>query len=90
MDYYEAGHSVVFYSHRTREQIDKYLERFKFLFDDAKEKGATIKGITYKRGTVRDYFFILHEEHVAQVDNSFKNILNSKWSHHFECIQIRN
>lgn len=90
MDYYDAGHSVVFYSHRTREQLAVYLERFEDLFDDAERKGAKIKGITFKRGTVRDYFFILHEEHVAQVEKGIDRILTSKWRQHFEIIQIPN
>ena len=88
MDYYEAGHSVVFYSHRTREQLVVYLERFEELFNDAERKGAKIKGITFKRGTIRDYFFILHEEHVHQVEKGLESILNSKWSQHFELIPI--
>ena len=88
MDYYEAGHSVVFYSHRTREQISRYLERFAKLFNEAKAQGATIKGLTFKRGTVRDYFFILQEEHVTHVENSFKRLLDSKWKQHFEGIQM--
>ena len=32
VDYYKAGHSVVFYSHRTREQLSTYLSRFDELF----------------------------------------------------------
>ena len=88
MDYYRAGHSVVFYSHRTREQLDKYLKRFENLFNEAKGQGVTIKGLTFKRGTVRDYIFILRKEHVTQVENSLQNIMNSKWRQHFDSIQI--
>lgn len=87
MDYYNAGHSVVFYSHRTREQLQVYLERFEDLFDAAERKGAKIKGVTFKRGTVRDYFFILHEKHVPQVENALERMINGKWSRHFEIIQ---
>ena len=88
MGYYEAGHSVVFYSHRTREQLDVYLERFADLFDEAERQGARIRGITFKRGTVRDYFFIMHEEHISQVEKALEKLLDSKWSQHFEIIQI--
>ena len=88
MDYYDAGYSVVFYSHRTRETLAVYLERFADLFDDAERKGTKIKGITFKRGTVRDYFFILHEEHMERVEKGIDKILTSKWSQHFEIIQI--
>jgi len=86
MDYYEAGHSVIFYSHRTREQLSVYLERFEDLFDVAERKGAKIKGITFKRGTVRDYFFIVQEEHVAQVESGLEKLFSGKWNLHFEKI----
>ena len=88
MDYYKVGNSVVFYSHRTREQLEKYLKRFENLFNEVKGQGATIKGLTFKRGTVRDYIFILQKEHVTQVENSLQNIMNSKWRQHFDNIQI--
>ena len=88
MDYYEAGHSVVFYSHRTREQLAVYLQRFTQLFESAKWQGAYVKGVTFKRGTVRDYFYILHEAHVPQVEKGLETLMNSKWSQHFEIIEI--
>ena len=90
LDYYEAGQSVVFYSHRTREQLDVYLERFAKLFDEARRKGAIIKGVTFKRGTVRDYFYILKEKHCAKVERGLGKLLGGKWSRHFDDIQIMN
>lgn len=87
VDYYVAGHSVVFYSHRTRETLDVYLRRFDNLFHAEELKGALIKGVSFKRGTIRDYFFILHEEHVPQVEQSLKELLNGKWNRHFREIQ---
>lgn len=86
IDYYKAGYSVVFYNHRTRESLDKYLTRFTKLFGAEDLSGATIKGISYKRGTVRDYFFILQEKHVEQVQNVFKQMMSGKWSEHFQVI----
>lgn len=90
LDYYEAGHSVVFYSHRTREQLDIYLERFGNLFDDAEKRGAKIKGITFKRVNIRDYFFVLHEKHVKQVEEGLAKLLSGNWNQHFTVIQIPN
>lgn len=87
IDYYENGHSVVFYSHRTREQLDVYLERFADLFSEAERKGAKIKGITFKRGTVRDYFFIVHEEHMPRVENGLEKLFGGKWNKHFSAIR---
>jgi len=86
IDYYKAGHSVVFYSHRTREQLNVYLKRFDKLFEAEELNTATIRGISYKRGTIRDYFFVLREEHVDAIDNSIAEMFDGKWSRHFERI----
>lgn len=88
IDYYSVGHSVVFYSHRTREQLSTYLCRFDELFDSEKMKGATIAGISFRRGTVRDYFFILQEEHKAKIIRGIENLLKSGWRQHFEPIDM--
>ena len=88
IDYFEAGHSVVFYSHRTREQLKDYLCRFNILFDNLKSEGATIVGVSFKRGTVRDCFFILHEEHKDRVLKGIENLLMSNWNLHFSIIEI--
>lgn len=86
IDYYKAGHSVVFYNHRTRESLDKYLTRFDKLFHAEELTDVTIKGISYKRGTVRDYFFILQEEHVEPVKKVFEQLTRGNWSKHFQVI----
>lgn len=88
IDYYNAGHSVVFYSHRTREKLEIYLHRFDTLFDAVKKDGATIWGISFKRGTVRDYFFILKDEHKEKVICVIEKLLQSGWKQHFEMIEI--
>lgn len=88
IDYYLAGHSVVFYSHRTREQLNTYLGRFTELFETEKIKGANIAGISFRRGTVRDYFFIIHEEHKAKIIRGIEKLLESGWNRHFELIDM--
>lgn len=88
IDYYRAGHSVVFYSHRTREQLSTYLRRFDELFNSKNIKGATIIGISFRRGTVRDYFFILQEAHKEKIIRGIENLLQSGWRQHFESIDI--
>lgn len=88
IDYYSAGHSVVFYSHRTREELNTYLKRFEELFSSENLKDATIMGISFRRGTVRDYFFILHEEHKEKVIRGIENLLRSGWRQHFEPIDM--
>ena len=88
LDYYDAGYSVAFYSHRARETLDIYLKRFEKLFYVAKWNGAIIKAVSFKRGTVRDYFILLHEEHVPQVEASFGKLLKGQWGLHFEAVEI--
>lgn len=58
-DYYLAGHSVIFYNHRSRQAEHDYLERFRHLQDDPAFDRAKWLGVKFKRGTVRDFFFIL-------------------------------
>ena len=87
IDYYRAGHSAVFYSHRTREQLNTYLSRFEELFDSDKIAGSTIMGISFCRGTIRDYFFILHEEHKGKIIRGINNLLQSGWKQHFKNIE---
>lgn len=89
IDYYGAGHSVVFYSHRTREQINTYLGRINALFNSKEINGATIVGISFCRGTVRDYFFILQDKHKAKIVRGIENLLRSDWKQHFEPIDIK-
>lgn len=88
IDYYTAGHSVVFYSHRTREQLPTYLKRFDELFATEKIAGAIITGISFRRGTVRDYFFILHQGHKEKIIRGIENLLRSGWRQHFESIDM--
>lgn len=88
VDYYKTGHSVVFYSHRTREQLAVYLKRFDELFSKEELGNAIIKGVSFKRGTIRDYFFIVHREHVERVESGLKKVLEGKWSRHFNGIEM--
>lgn len=88
IDYYMAGHSVVFYSHRTREQLHIYLNRFKELFEANELEGATITGITFRRGTVRDYFFLLQVQHKERILRGLEQLLSSSWNQHFEIINM--
>ena len=90
IDYYTAGHTVVFYSHRTREQVDTYLKRFSVLFESNEVEEATILGITFKRGTLRDYFFIIRKEHKERILKGINELLGSNWNRHFSIIEELN
>lgn len=82
-DYLLNGYSVVFYNHRTREKTEIYLKRFEQLFNRAEIKDASKCAISFVRGTIRDYIFIIHPEHKEAVENSLRQIMSSQWNKHF-------
>lgn len=89
IDYYSDGHSIVFYNHRSRQEEQSYLKRFSSFFSCEGLCGAEVIGIKFVRGTIRDYLFLLHPEHVIDVSDSIKFILNSNWSQHFKALQFQ-
>ena len=86
LDYYKRGHSVVFYNHRTREQIETYLTRFNKLFQANDLKGAYFKGLTFSRGTTRDYIFIIQPKHNHLINKCINSLLASNWNKHFKIL----
>lgn len=81
-DYYHAGHSVIFYNHRCRQTEDDYLERFRRLKDDPAFQGAEWLGLTFFRGTTRDFFFILQPCHATMAREMTNRFLDSNWKQH--------
>ena len=88
LDDYRRGQSVVFYNHRTHEQLDVYLKRFERLFGHEVLSGAALRGLTFRRGTTRDYFFLLKPEHVALVDAAIEEMMSGVWKEHFAKITM--
>lgn len=82
-DYYAAGKSVIIYNHRCREQETVYLQRFSWMYENSILKSAVIAGVTFKRGTVRDYIFALQPRHAASIMGCLDNMLQSPWGNHF-------
>ena len=60
--------------------------RFVELFATEKIKGATITGISFRRGAVKDYFYILQQGHKEKIIWGIENLLRSGWRKHFESI----
>jgi len=79
---------VVFYNHRCREQEQVYLQRFQSLKQNNELAGAKLKGLKFVRGTIRDYIFILQEEHLTKVNTAFKNMRGTNWNKHFSELKI--
>ncbi|MDL2273006.1 hypothetical protein LJC34_00405 [Oscillospiraceae bacterium OttesenSCG-928-G22] len=87
-DYYASGKSVVFYNHRSREQEQVYLKRFDWLRTEARLSGASLFGLKFARGTIRDYFFIVKPEHCSRVYYAMEGLLSSTWQRHFSKLDI--
>jgi hypothetical protein len=87
-DYFAAGKSVIIYNHRCREQEAVYLQRFDWMYGDSILKGATIAGITFKRGTMRDYIFALQPNHAIKILGCVDNMLKSPWRNHFTRLDL--
>jgi len=83
IDYYAAGHSVIFYNHRSHEPDEKYLSRFSSLLAHEQLAGATLLGLRFSRGSTRDYIFVLRPEHTDAIRCGMENILRSSWAEHF-------
>ena len=87
-DYFTAGKSVIFYNHRCREQESVYLQRFVWMHEKLILKDAVIAGLTFKRGTVRDYIFILQPSHAARIMGCLDYMLQSPWGNHFAKLDL--
>lgn len=87
-DYFAAGKSVIIYNHRCREQENVYLQRFDWMYEDSTLKNAVITGVTFKRGTVRDYIFALQPSHASRIMECVDNMLQSPWRNHFAKLDL--
>jgi len=87
-DYFAAGKSVIIYNHRCREQNPVYLQRFSWMHEDAILRNAIITGVTFRRGTVRDYVFALQPSHAARIMECVDYMLQSPWRKHFAKLDL--
>ena len=87
-DYFNLGKSVIFYNHRERKPEEEYLNKFRKLKEFDAFKNSTIMGLKFRRGTIRDYIFVLQPQHVCIVKDSCKLLLDSEWKEHFSLLNI--
>lgn len=87
-DYYSLGKSIVFYNHRERKPEEQYLNKFRKLKEYEVFKGASILGLKFRRGTIRDYIFVLQPEHTQLIKKNCEILLSSKWNEHFSKLDI--
>lgn len=88
VSYYQAGKSIVFYNHRSREQEQIYLQRFQPLMKRFELEESEWRGLKFARGTTRDYIFILQPKHTDAVDMAISNMMKSNWKKHFSILNI--
>jgi len=82
-DYYTAGHSVIIYNHRCRQNETEYLRRFDWIHKTPSLATAQISGLKFNRGTTRDYIFVVQPKHSVLVSSAVDTIIGSPWSGHF-------
>lgn len=87
-DYFKLNKSIIFYNHRERKSEEEYLNKFRKLKEIDAFKNSTIMGLKFRRGTIRDYIFILQPKHVCIVKDCCDSMLNSKWKEHFSLLNI--
>lgn len=87
-DYYKLGKSIVFYNHRERKQEEDYLDKFRKLRSEEDFGNAEWIGLKFRKGTVRDYFFILQPRHQLLVKKQFEELLGTAWKSCFSLLSL--
>lgn len=78
-DYMNNGQSVVFYNHRPRIAEDAYFCEFGEYFKNS-FPGSQWYAITFRKGTLRDYFIITQEKHQKAIESAIDEIMTTKWN----------
>jgi len=79
MDYYSMGHSIIFYNHRSRIAEEAYFQEFdRFL--GTKFPDSQWYAMTFKKGTLRDYFIIPQERHAKAIESALVDMMGSMWN----------
>jgi hypothetical protein len=86
-DYYARGHSVVVYNHRCREKPEKYVRRFDWMKDAPALSGSSISGLSFRRGTIRDYIFIAKSQHSECLSKAQNTLASGGWAEHFSQLE---
>ena len=66
--------------------MDKYLNRFDKLFNDKEIETSIKMGISFVRGTIRDYIFIIQPEHSQLVREGINGLVSNGWNRHFKVL----
>ncbi|PKM94241.1 MAG: hypothetical protein CVU84_12330 [Firmicutes bacterium HGW-Firmicutes-1] len=64
------------------------MQRFHTLKQRNELVGAEFKGLKFVRGTIRDFIFILQEQHLDSIRITIKNMMKTNWHKHFSELNI--
>ncbi|MBP3883500.1 MAG: NADAR family protein [Olsenella sp.] len=79
-DYVSRGQSVVVYNHRSRKQEDAYFGEISERLAAAVPQAVDIVAITFRKGSVRDYFAIsANAAHAGLIRDAFEGLANGAW-----------
>jgi hypothetical protein len=87
IDYYQRGQSLIIYNHRSREPQEKYLKRFDRIRAMTPDSNNVLV-LRYRRGTTRDYVFLMQSSHREKMVKNIKALMNGPWNRHFSLVMI--
>lgn len=85
-DYYQLGQSIILYNHRGRKPADEYMKRLQTIRSLIPDTHCFI--LRWRRGSQRDYIFILQSRHYEFIRDSANEFLKTHWAIHFEMMNI--
>jgi hypothetical protein len=87
--YYESGKSVILYNHRSMEPREKYKERFLKLGRELNIDDDDLFILTFSKYSVRDYVFVIRQEHRNTIYDAVAEFMASGWGIAFKEWRLR-
>jgi len=82
-DFYKSGHSVILYSHRTRQSSEEYRKKFDWILSDVCFDDSFLTSLTFNKGSVRDFILAIQPRHASMAKAAIKGLLEGAWKEHF-------
>ena len=60
------------------------MKRFENIFKNRDLSSASIKGVSFVRGTIRDYIYLVQPQHEKAVNEAINELFSTAWNKHFE------
>lgn len=81
--YYKEGKTLIIYNHRDRSPYEQYQEKILSIKPNELDKDH-FKVIRFHRVSVRDYIFLVHDEHTDLIDKVINELTSGTCSSLFE------